>query len=205
MTNRASAAYTTTPYILLSINSQSNVKQSQELLVLFTAVNRALGMRYHLTRVSNLTSRALWLSKLLKDSSEEEVFDIPRQTNLFTLSLQQYTRLLQYIDGSMSIPRDSAQETEVLYAAASSIPRELSDSVYATEEPVSDELTPVWLEAMGNFFFGPGNGLALSSCLSAGGEDVDTPVETHLDCDDSLSRSLQLPWVLETSLSLLEP
>ncbi|KAL2787775.1 fungal-specific transcription factor domain-containing protein [Aspergillus keveii] len=196
------AAYTTTPYILLSINSQSNAKQSQDLLVLFTAVNRALGTRYHLTRVSNLTSRALWLSKLLKDSSEEEVFDIPRQTNLFTLSLQQYTRLLQYIDGSMSIPRDSAQETEVLYAAASFIPRELS--VYATEEPVNDELTPVWLEAMGNFFFGPGNGLALSLCESPRKEDVDTPICAQLDCDDSFSRSLQLPWVLDTGLELLE-
>jgi hypothetical protein len=202
ITDTARAAYTTTPYILLSINSQSNVKQSQDLLVLFTAVNRALGTRYHLTRVSNLTSRALWLSKLLKESSENEVFDIPRQNNLFTLSLQQYTRLLQYIDGSMSIPRDSAQETEVLYAAASFIPRELS--VYATEEPVNDELTPVWLEAMGNFFFGPGNGLALSLCESPGEEDVDTSVGAQLDCDDSFSRRLQLPWVLDTSLSPLE-
>jgi hypothetical protein len=199
VTKKASAAYTTTPYILLSINSQSNVKQSQELLLLFTAVNRALSTRYHLKRVSDLTSRALWLSKLLKESSEEERSDIPRHSNLFTLSLKQYTQLLQYIDGSMSIARDSARETEVLYAAASSIPRELS--VYATAVPVGDELTPVWLEAMGNFFFGPGNGLALSLCRSPGGEDVETPVGAKWDFNDMFRVSLRLPWELETSLS----
>ncbi|CEL10214.1 hypothetical protein ASPCAL13338 [Aspergillus calidoustus] len=193
------AAYTTTPYILLSINSQSNVKQSQELLLLFSAVNRALSTRYHLKRVSDLTSRALWLSKLLKESSEEERSDIPRHSNLFTLSLKQYTQLLQYIDGSMSIPRDSARETEALYAAASYIPRGLR--AYATPEPVGDTLTPVWLEAMGNFFFGPGNGLALSLCRSPGGEDVETPVGAKWDFNDMFRVSLRLPWELETSLS----
>ncbi|KAJ0418680.1 hypothetical protein BJY00DRAFT_324838 [Aspergillus carlsbadensis] len=149
------AACTATPYILLTLNSESDRKKSREILVLFTAVNRALGSRYHITRVSNLTSRALWLSQRFRDGTmgqqeQEQGFpgtlseSTPR-SNLFTLPLHQYTRLLQYIDESMSVPHDSVQETEILYAAASTV-----------EVLPSKELTPVWLEAMENFFFGPG-------------------------------------------------
>ncbi|KAL2813411.1 fungal-specific transcription factor domain-containing protein [Aspergillus granulosus] len=158
------AAYTMTPYVLLTMDSQSDSKKSREIMVLFNAVNQTLSLRYHITRVSNLTSRALWLSRLFKGASmrdeaeAETLSEITPRSNLFTLPLQQYTRLLRYIDESMSIPQDSLRETEILYAAASAA-QELS--LHDTSELPTRELTPVWIEAMDNFFFGPGSALSL--------------------------------------------
>ncbi|KAL4736103.1 fungal-specific transcription factor domain-containing protein [Aspergillus similis] len=165
-------AYITTPYILLTINSQSDSQKSRELRVLFAAVNRTLSLRYRLTRVLNLTSRALWLSRMFKDALGEcqgtlEHWPESARRSVFTLPLQQYTRLLQYIDESMSIPRDSVQETELLYAVASP-PQELSSHSPSSPDSscVGEEFMPVWIEAMANFFFGPGNALTLPSCPS---------------------------------------
>ncbi|KAL3496367.1 hypothetical protein BJX62DRAFT_232477 [Aspergillus germanicus] len=186
------AACTTTPYILLTINSQSDSKKRREILVLFTAVNRALGSRYHITRVSNLTSRALWLSQRFKDGTigHQEVSETSSASNprshLFSLTLHQYTRLLQYIDESMSIPQDSVQETEVFYAAAST-----SHIV-----PIQD-VTPVWIEAMENFFFGPGN---LESLISV--TDPGEPRDTQIDGEGVFNKNLELPWVIEAGLQL---
>ncbi|KAL3456989.1 fungal-specific transcription factor domain-containing protein [Aspergillus heterothallicus] len=196
----AVAAYTTTPYILLSINSQTDTKRGQEVLVLFTAINRSLGLRYQLTRVSNLASRALWLSRLLKESPMAR--QVPSSgldhSNFFTLPLQQYTRLLQYIDESMSIPRDSAQETEVLYAAAAASPQ-VQTSLYRTSEP-SPEPAPVWIEAMENFYFGPGGSLlTLPSCsaVEVGTDNGPSNVDKE-DGDDIFEAHLELPWTIET-------
>ncbi|KAL4985139.1 hypothetical protein BDW68DRAFT_199001 [Aspergillus falconensis] len=185
---------TTTPYILLTINSQADKKKSRDIFVLFNAINRVLGLRYHLTRVSNLISRALWLSQLFKDAVvgcqklAGEPSNSAHSSNLFTLSLQQYTQLLQYIDESMSIPWDSVQETEILYAAASTF-----------QVPSDEELTPVWIEAMENFFFGPGSLLALTSA-----DHPDKPPavtrESQPDCDEDFRMNLEMPWVIETAL-----
>ncbi|KIA75425.1 hypothetical protein HK57_00069 [Aspergillus ustus] len=186
------AAYTTTPYILLAMNSSPDSKKSREILVLFDAVNRTLGLRYHVTRVSNLASRALWLFQLFKDASTgyaEDTVESEARSNLFTLPLQQYARLLQYIDESMSIPQDSLQETEVLYAAASIAHHDTSDLP-------AEEVTPVWVEAMDNFFFGPGNALRLSAC------DLDASPSAQTSCDDEFNKNLELPWVMETGFTL---
>ncbi|KAL4736117.1 hypothetical protein BDV11DRAFT_211553 [Aspergillus similis] len=171
--NKIRAAYTTTPYILLSINSQSqseDVAQSpdQDTLVLFSAVNQALGLRYHVTRLSHLTDRALWLCQHLRQAPVSSQTSIRGPGagsiwNIFTLPLQQYSRLLHYIDQSMSIPQGSIQETGVLYAAAarSCEAPGTQDSSRQSREP-----TPVWMEAMENFFCGPGRSLSLPSSSS---------------------------------------
>ncbi|KAL2813417.1 hypothetical protein BJX63DRAFT_432001 [Aspergillus granulosus] len=203
----AVAAYTTTPYILLSINSQSDVKKSQEILVLFTEVNQSLSLRYH------LTLRALWLSRLFKEAlaggaqgalEDEDPRNSPYQRSLFKLTLQQYIRLLQYIDDSMSIPHGSVQETEILYAAAApSTSRE--HSLHRAPDPSNHELTPVWIEAMENFFFGPGgNVLTLPSCPPVAA-DLDAPHDTQMDCDNDIFRNnIRLRWVIETGHLPLE-
>lgn len=174
VSNVIRAAYTTTPYILLSIDSQTcwrDVGQNQDTLVLFSAVNRSLGLRYHVSRLSNLIARALWVSRLLKDTQPgvhgklQTQADRGHHWNIFTLPLQQYSRLLQYIDHSMSIPQNSEEETGVLYAAVSrpwgSGLERISGGLNTCR--AERELTPVWMEAMENFFCGPGRLLSLPS------------------------------------------
>ncbi|KAL4866303.1 hypothetical protein BDV12DRAFT_210583 [Aspergillus spectabilis] len=191
------AAYTTTPYIVLSITSQSHpprpcpdTAQNNEILVLFTAVNRSLGLRYPVTRISNLTSRAIWLSKLFKETPTPQRNTSYHHRDIFTLPLQQYTQLLQYIDHSMSIPRDSEQETNVLYAAASapslaSISNETNGTgleLYSgsysqgqrQNQGQGPEDTPIWMEAMENFFFGPGRVLSFGPVTDGAGAGAGT-------------------------------
>ncbi|KAL5343089.1 hypothetical protein BJX70DRAFT_207374 [Aspergillus crustosus] len=167
------SACTTTPYILLSIISQaSGQSQNKDILLLFAAVNRSLSLRYPVNRILNLTSRALWLSRLFK---ETPVFAsaardrTPNRNLLFTLPLQQYAQLLRYIDQAMSIPQDSAQETNILYAAAASpcttlsLPRCPDPYLDSLPQDEDADSTPVWMEGMENFFFGPGRLLSLTS------------------------------------------
>jgi hypothetical protein len=86
----------------------------------------------------------------------------------------------------MSIPQDSVQETEVLYAAASTF------HIVPTQD-----VTPVWIEAMENFFFGPGS---LESLVSVA--DLGELRDTQKDAEGVLNKSLELPWVIETGLQL---
>ncbi|KAL4789149.1 hypothetical protein BDV19DRAFT_395316 [Aspergillus venezuelensis] len=204
------AAYTTTPFILLAINSQSDTAQTQEILDLLTAIHASLGLRYHITRVANLTSRALWLSRLFKARAVglEKALEMSSQNNssrnIFTLPLRRYNQLLQYVDYSMSLPQDSAQETEMFYAAAST-PGEADLYHGTTNRDVSRqarEHTPVWMESMEHFFFGPGRLLSFSS--SNPRAESEEPPNPQAECDGTAPGSLGLPFAIQTSLSLLE-
>ncbi|KAL4887418.1 hypothetical protein BJY04DRAFT_212454 [Aspergillus karnatakaensis] len=262
------AAYTTTPFILLSITSQStstgtipnpNPKppQTKNPLPLFTAINHSLSLRFPTTRLSNLASRAIWLSKILQitpvpvNTTSHDTHTHSNRNNIFSLPLQQYTQLLRYIDASMSIPRDSARETSILYEATETrvgpmsrvrgescagsrlsgsencfgwgLERGLGLGQMEVEEEV--EATPVWMEGMENFFFGPGRILGGFSGFAYGGgaegmkvqqegegeekEEEEEPTSvggsTRADSGDLFSDlgSLELPLTLEACFSLL--
>jgi hypothetical protein len=208
-------AYTTTTEILLTIDPQDT---QQTPPALFERLNESLRLRYPIARVSNLIARALWLSELFKhaagrhNNSSQSRSSTPSSSGpscypcLFGLPLQQYNTLLHYVDQSMSIPRGSVQETDLLYATASSwkswLPQGTTDTdVSAVQE---EEPDPVWMEAMGNYFFGPGEHLFLSpSAMLA--SDTRSGCRSPLDNgsanigeNSSLSPSAQvyisLPW-----------
>ncbi|KAJ0415203.1 hypothetical protein BJY00DRAFT_293874 [Aspergillus carlsbadensis] len=169
----SAVAYTTTTEILLTIDLQDTQKAST---APFKELNESLRLRYPIARVSNLIARALWLSQVFKHAAEgnsnkshsgssaQSISGPGYHQSLFGLSLQQYNTLLHYVDQSMSIPRGSVQETEILYATASSwkswLPHDTAESDLSAGQ--EGEPDPVWMEALGNYFFGPGEHLYLS-------------------------------------------
>ncbi|KAL3471525.1 hypothetical protein BJX99DRAFT_263187 [Aspergillus californicus] len=169
----SAVAYTTTTEILLTIDPQDRQKTPD---ALFKELNESLRLRYPIARVSNLIARALWLSQLFRHAAEDSnnkshsrgsaqfTSGLACHLTLFGLTLQQYNALLHYVDQSMSIPRGSAQETEILYATASSwkswLPRDTAETELSLVQ--EQEPDPVWMEALGNYFFGPGGHLYLS-------------------------------------------
>jgi hypothetical protein len=208
-------AYTTITEILLTIDLQD----TQEIpTALFDGLNESLRLRYPIARVFNLIARALWLSEVFKhtagghNTSSQSRSSTPLSSgsschlSLFGLSLQQYNTLLHYVDQSMSIPRGSVQETEILYATASSwkswLPQNTVESdLSAVQE---EEPDPVWMEALGNYFFGPGEHLYLSPSAvlaTETGSGCTSPLDcTAVNVGESSSLSpdtpnyISLPW-----------
>ncbi|KAL3454367.1 hypothetical protein BJX65DRAFT_727 [Aspergillus insuetus] len=211
----SAVAYTTITEILLTIDQQDTQETPT---TLFDGLNESLRLRYPIARVSNLIARALWLSEVFKhaagehNNSSQSRSSTPSSSgsscppSLFGLPLQQYNTLLHYVDQSMSIPRGSVQETEILYATASSwkswLPQDIVESdLSAVQE---EEPDPVWMEALGNYFFGPGEHLYLapSAVLAPEiGSGCTSPLDiTAVDVGESSSFSpytpdcSSLPW-----------